>query len=92
MFIMFTYVYFLIVIFLDALDQLTPANEAHDLNWLPSDLPDYVHMVVSVRPGAGGVFASYKKLGNSERSLEVLPMDETDRTQMVELRLKKLGR
>ena len=80
------------MIFLDALDQLTNENEAHDLNWLRSCLPDYVHMVVTVRPGAGAGFARYKKMGNSDHSLEVIPMDEDDRMEMIELRLKKFGR
>lgn len=34
-------------IFLDALDQLSSADNAHSLNWLPENLPDNVHIVVS---------------------------------------------
>ncbi|XP_072023467.1 NACHT and WD repeat domain-containing protein 2-like [Amphiura filiformis] len=81
-----------IVIFLDALDQLTNENQAHDLNWLPSSLPNYVHMIVTVRPAAGGGFAKYKRMGNSDCSLELVPMDEKERSDMIELRLEKLGR
>lgn len=41
-------------LFLDALDQLIPAHDALDLNWLPWTLPDDVRLVVSTTlPRAG---------------------------------------
>jgi hypothetical protein len=36
-----------LVIFLDALDQLNTADNAHALNWLPRELPDNVRMIVT---------------------------------------------
>eukprot|EP00026_Physarum_polycephalum_P000396 Phypoly_transcript_00397.p1 GENE.Phypoly_transcript_00397~~Phypoly_transcript_00397.p1 ORF type:complete len:1410 (+),score=214.43 Phypoly_transcript_00397:632-4231(+) len=35
-------------IFLDSLDQLSNEDSGHSLRWLPWELPDYVHLVVSV--------------------------------------------
>ena len=38
-------------IFLDSVDQLSPMDGAHSLNWLPKSLPPNVHIVVSMLPG-----------------------------------------
>jgi len=37
-----------LVLFLDALDQLGPADGAHRLDWLPRELPPHAKLVVSV--------------------------------------------
>ncbi|MBK9681519.1 MAG: AAA family ATPase [Saprospiraceae bacterium] len=39
-----------ILIFLDALDQLSDSGSARSLYWLPKDLPDHVKIVVSSTP------------------------------------------
>ena len=36
-----------LVIFLDALDQLSDENNARNLMWLPKNLPEHVHLVVT---------------------------------------------
>jgi len=45
-----------LVLFLDALDQLSPTDNAHTLNWLPRDLPDNVRIVAAAleREGPAG--------------------------------------
>jgi hypothetical protein len=40
-----------LVVFLDALDQLSDADHARDLSWLPAELPAHVRVVVSTLPG-----------------------------------------
>jgi NACHT domain- and WD repeat-containing protein len=40
-----------LLVFLDALDQLTRAEDAQWLAWLPFDLPPHVRLVVSAGPG-----------------------------------------
>lgn len=40
-----------LIIFLDALDQLSGENGAHELMWLPFQLPKNVHVIVSTLPG-----------------------------------------
>ena len=40
-----------LIVFLDALDQLGPADPARGLSWLPAQLPDHVRLVVSTLPG-----------------------------------------
>jgi hypothetical protein len=39
-----------LILLVDALDQLSAADEAQRLAWLPSELPDHVHLVVSTLP------------------------------------------
>lgn len=40
-----------IVILIDALDQLTDRDNAHDLGWLPDRFPSHVRVVLSTLPG-----------------------------------------
>ena len=40
-----------LIIFLDALDQLSDIDHARSLIWLPADLPPNVHLVISTLPG-----------------------------------------
>ncbi|HEX2695416.1 MAG TPA: AAA family ATPase, partial [Acidobacteriota bacterium] len=40
-----------ILLFLDALDQLSPAHAARALGWLPAELPFHAKIVVSATPG-----------------------------------------
>jgi WD40 repeat protein len=40
-----------LIVFLDALDQLSDADNARLLPWLPRELPKHVHLVVSTLPG-----------------------------------------
>jgi NACHT domain- and WD repeat-containing protein len=40
-----------LILFIDALNQLSDADNAKDLDWLPSDLPLGVHIIVSTIPG-----------------------------------------
>lgn len=40
-----------LVLFLDALDQLSESQNAHSLFWLPKALPDNVFLIISTAPG-----------------------------------------
>jgi len=40
-----------LTMYLDALDQLSTAHNARALTWLPTRLPEHVHLVVSTLPG-----------------------------------------
>ena len=54
--------YFFVVIFLDSLDQLTNENEGRDLHWLCPVLPKHVHLIVTIRPNAGGALSAMRNL------------------------------
>lgn len=40
-----------LIVFLDALDQLSDADYARNLTWLPAELPDHARLIVSTLPG-----------------------------------------
>jgi WD40 repeat protein len=42
-----------LVLFIDALDQVSPAAGADELDWLPAVLPSYAHLIVSIASGPG---------------------------------------
>jgi hypothetical protein len=39
-----------VIMFLDALDQLTDSDNAKSLNWLPQELPEHARLIVSALP------------------------------------------
>jgi hypothetical protein len=39
-----------VILFLDALDQLSDSDNARSLNWLPTDLPEHARVIVSALP------------------------------------------
>lgn len=62
-----------LVVFLDAIDQLDHSDRAHELAWIPSDLPKGVRLVVSTRPGR---IEQRARAGFPlSRTIEVLPLD-----------------
>ncbi|MBE0685933.1 MAG: DUF4062 domain-containing protein, partial [Anaerolineaceae bacterium] len=42
-----------LILFIDALDQLSSTDNAHNLNWLPVQMPANVKVVLSTLPGEG---------------------------------------
>ena len=57
-----------VALFLDALDQLSDADNARVLHWLPNELPDHVKVVVSALPELELALS-----GTSIQQLPVLP-------------------
>ena len=51
-----------LVLFLDSLDQLAPADGAHSLSWLPMSLSSYSKIVVSTLPKHYGILDTAKRL------------------------------
>lgn len=65
-----------LVIFLDALDQLTDTHNARNLKWLPIELPQYVHLIVSTLPGDSLTVLEHKT--PEKERIEIQPMSITD--------------
>jgi hypothetical protein len=66
-----------LVVFLDALDQLSDADHGRNLAWLPAQLPEYVRLVVSTLPGECLTALEHKLVGPVPRLpqfVEVTPM------------------
>lgn len=65
-----------LVLFLDSLDQLSGANNARDLPWLPAEMPEHVKVIVSTTPGEC-LSALERKLPETNRiRLEPMPLQE----------------
>jgi WD40 repeat protein len=62
-------------IFLDALDQLSDSDSAHNLTWLPDDLPENVHIVISTLKN---IFQSSLNHKSAENTVEVLSLEKKD--------------
>ena len=61
-----------LILFIDALDQLSDANNARNLTWLPSELPENVKLVVSTLPGE--CYEALKKKLPEKNLKELKPM------------------
>ena len=63
------------VLFLDSLDQISPADGAHSLMWLPTKLPPHVKFVVSSLPKLYGVLDTlFRIIPNKENRIEITPL------------------
>jgi tetratricopeptide (TPR) repeat protein/thioredoxin-related protein len=65
-----------LVIFLDALDQLSDSGHAKDLIWLPRELPDNVHIIVSILPVGCYSTLEERLPAKSIVKLEPMPLEE----------------
>lgn len=50
-----------IVILLDSVDQLSPANSAYTMKWLPLNLPANVRLIISTLPSEHNILSNMKK-------------------------------
>lgn len=79
-----------LVIFLDALDQLSVAHNVHGLFWLPVELPEHAHLVCSATPGDCAK-ALAGKLPAATR-LQIEPMGRSEGEQVLSQWLGEAGR
>lgn len=84
-----------VVLFLDALDQLGASDNALELNWIPSMLPENVRIVTSVLRSeevVGG--AAYQSVGRRfhDTVLELQPLTTNDGNAILDAWLKDAGR
>lgn len=67
-----------LVVFLDALDQLSEADNAGSLNWLPEELPEHVRLVASTTDGPFLTVVKSRLAADSLIKLESMPIDEAE--------------
>ena len=79
-----------LILFLDALDQLSDADNARNLIWLPRQLPEYVKLVVSTLPGEC-LDALAVKLPETQR-LELEPLSSEEGADLLDRWLASVGR
>ena len=66
-----------IMIFLDSLDQLSSSDGAHQLAWMPVNLPPHAKIVVSTLPNYNDILAAAKRLIETENNyIEITPLGE----------------
>ena len=71
-----------VVLVLDALNQLEDSDVAHELAWLPLELPEGVHLVASALPGPA--LQSLERRGWVRDALQVEPLGHEQRASLVE--------
>jgi NACHT domain- and WD repeat-containing protein len=79
-----------LIVFLDALDQLSDANLARNLIWLPAELPENVRLVVSTLPGECKTALERRLPSANLVKLEPMPTEEAD--ELLGAWLTKAGR
>lgn len=79
-----------LVVFLDALDQLSDMDNARSLNWLPADLPNEVRLVISTTRGKC-LDALEQKLPPGNK-MELQPMTYGEGSELLNLWLTDAGR
>ncbi|CAF3996393.1 unnamed protein product, partial [Rotaria magnacalcarata] len=64
-------------IFFDSLDQLSSADGAHSMSWLPPTLPNYVKIIVSTLPGIFNILSTLRNIIESrENFVQIKPLGE----------------
>ena len=62
-----------VVILLDSLDQLSPAHNAYELQWLPTTLPQNFKLVVSTLPKEHGILDNLRSMHPDENCYVEIP-------------------
>ena len=64
-----------LILFLDSLDQLSAADGAHQLAWLPTALPENVRLVVSTLPNYYGILDTLRRMVESQENyVQITPL------------------
>jgi WD40 repeat protein len=79
-----------LIIWLDALDQLSDIERARNLIWLPAELPDNVRLIVSTLPGE--CLTALKKRLLPSNIVELESMSQSEGSGLLDLWLKDSGR
>jgi len=72
-----------LLILLDALDQLSTLNNAHELDWLPQNLPDHVAFICSTIPGT--LLERLRAYSDKIAFVEVGPMPTEEGSRLLQM-------
>ncbi|WAQ94112.1 NWD2-like protein, partial [Mya arenaria] len=82
-----------LILILDSLDQLSGADGAHQLAWLPTQLPPYVRLIVSTLPNYFGILDTlHSMIEIPENYVPVLPLGENLSATILQFWLKNANR
>ncbi|CAF4551274.1 unnamed protein product [Rotaria sp. Silwood1] len=77
-------------IFFDSLDQLSSADGAHSMSWLPPTLPNYVKLIVSTLPGIFNILNTLRNIIDSrENFIQIKPLGEELGKTVLKARLNR---
>lgn len=79
-----------LLVFLDALDQLSDVEHARNLAWLPAELPEHERLIVSTLPGE--CLSALEKKRPVPNLVELEPMSPAEGSDLLDLWLKDVGR
>jgi len=79
-----------LVLVIDALDQLSDAEHARDLLWLPRELPDHVRLIVTTAPG--GCLSALQENVSTVNAVELEPMTADEGGALLDAWLKNARR
>jgi hypothetical protein len=81
-----------LVIFLDALDQLSAADGARGLAWLPRELPAHVRVIVSTSTSPADCLEALKAKLPASSVVELAPMRREEGAELLGFWLERAGR
>jgi WD40 repeat protein len=79
-----------LILFIDALDQLSDTDHARNLTWLPSELPRNIRVIVSTLPGK--CLSLLERMLPEKNLKELEPMPLAEGTDLLKSWLKAAGR
>lgn len=79
-----------VALFIDAIDQLTPLHGARTLGWLPVDVPEHAHIVISTTPD--DTLAAARRLVPESHHLAIEPMTTAEGDVLLDAWLEEAGR
>ncbi|XP_043946656.1 NACHT domain- and WD repeat-containing protein 1 [Protopterus annectens] len=81
------------ILIFDSLDQLSSADGAHRLHWLPKECPPKVHIIVSTLPEEYGILKTLREaIINQENYFEVKPLSGEQGGEMIETLMASVSR
>ena len=82
-----------LILILDSLDQLSGADGAHQLAWLPTTLPPHVRLIVSTLPNYYGILETLRNMIEVEQNyIPVLPLGENLSATIFDFWMKQRSR
>uniref|UniRef100_A0A3B3VQ23 NACHT and WD repeat domain containing 1 n=1 Tax=Poecilia latipinna TaxID=48699 RepID=A0A3B3VQ23_9TELE len=77
-----------LLLILDSLEQLADQYQAHQLRWLPTDVPPNVHLLVSMETTSEAFASMRLRLGTAGNVFEVEPLSRDEGQQIMESHLQ----
>jgi hypothetical protein len=79
-----------LILFLDALDQLSDSDHARSLSWLPDKLPENIRLIVSCLPGE--CLSILQRRFPQQNIIELKPMSPEEGEKLLDIWLRSAGR